>query len=557
MDKAAASIQAAVDKINAAVAKIGASADEAAAGLERVGEAAAAAESSLADAAAGADEAAAANDRLAASADAAGSAMDRQAVAGERAGKSAAESGGFFSRHKELILGTALVMGYAVDKAMKFNSQMTLLVTQAGVSTKQMPELTKGVLELAGQVGQSPGNLAESLYHVESNMASLGISAPRALHMVKVAAEGASMGHANLVDTTNALTAAVASGIPGVKSYDQAMGVLNATVGAGDMSMQDLADAMSTGVLAVIKGYGANIKDAGAALATFGDNNIRGAVAGTDLRMAVQALAVPAASAKKELKDLGLTTGTLASTMQQHGMLAALEQLDTAFKKHGITAKNEGQVLTDLFGKKAGVGLAILMEQLGRLQSKYPDLTRGANQFGNAWNTALATPQQKLKNLEQGAQALAITAGNVLMPAASGILGGLNKVMSWVQGNAFASKGLALGAGTLVAGGLAKGLFSGVEAGLSGIGKVGSLLRIPGMDKLANLGKASGIESSMAIGGRTAGATIEESMAAGGRAAAAEIEAAMTTAGGEGSVWGARGRPRPAPAPVYEGEAAA
>src|SRR5262249_28349058 len=131
-------------------------------------------------------------------------------------------------------------------------------------------------------------------------------------------------------------------------------------------------------------------------------------------------------------------------------------------------------------------------------QSKYPELTKGANEFGKAWSKTLDTPQQKLHNLEQGAQALAITAGNVLMPAASGILGGLSGAMNWIQGNAFASKGLALGAGTLVAGGLAKGLFSGVEGGLSGLGKVGSLLKIPGMDKLANLGQGAGLNGAAA-----------------------------------------------------------
>src|SRR6185437_4291368 len=114
--------------------------------------------------------------------------------------------------------------------------------------------------------------------------------------------------------------------------------------------------------------------------------NIRGAKAGTDLRMAVQSLAVPAASAKDKLHALGLTTTSLADTMQNHGMLAALQQLDEAFKKHGITAKNEGQVLTELFGKKAGVGLAVLMEQMGKLESKYPKLTEGANKFGEAWS---------------------------------------------------------------------------------------------------------------------------------------------------------------------------
>ena len=188
-------------------------------------------------------------------------------------------------------------------------------------------------------------------------MQSLGIKAPQALNMVKVAAEGASVGHANLVDVTNALTASVASGIPGVKNYSQAMGVLNATVGAGDMTMQDLADAMGTGAVAAVKGYGLNIKDVGAALAVFGDNNIRGAKAGTDLRMSVQALAVPVSTASAELKKLGLTQTTLAGDMQSGGLLKALDDLQSKFKANGITAKNEGEVITDLFGKKAGCRL--------------------------------------------------------------------------------------------------------------------------------------------------------------------------------------------------------
>jgi TP901 family phage tail tape measure protein len=545
MDAAAAKMEAAVGKMEASFAKLKAVGAEAGAAMGDIGKAGAESAAGLGDAAKGANDAAASYARLGKASRDSAAMMEEQAVASKRAAKTTAEgaaaSQGFFSKHKELILGTGLALGYAVDKAMKFDASMTLLNTQAGVSVKQMPQLTKGVLELAGQVGQSPGNLAESLYHVESNMSSLGIKAPQALHMVKVAAEGASVGHANLVDTTNALTAAVASGIPGVKSYDQAMGVLNSTVGAGDMSMQDLADAMGTGALAAVKGYGANIKDAGAALATFGDNNIRGAVAGTDLRMAVQSLAVQSPSATKELKALGLSAGELGKNMQAHGMLSALDLLSTKFKEHGINAKNMGTEITDLFGKKAGVGLAILMEQMGRVQSKYPELTRGANDFGKAWDKTLQTPQQKLHNLVQGTQALAITAGNVLMPYANKALGGIDAGMQWLQSHALASKGLALGAGALVVGGITKGLFSGVESSLQGLGKLGSALKIPGLDKLANIGKGAGLDGAAAkVGG--AGASLDGAAAA-LKGAAAELSgaAAELRGGGLGSTAGKAG----------------
>jgi trimeric autotransporter adhesin len=224
---------------------------------------------------------------------------------------------------------SAAVIGIGVASikaASSFQSEMTKLVTQAGVSKAQLGLLSDGVLKLAGQVGFSPTSLAESLYHVESNFESMGITSTHALGLVKIAAEGA------------ALTAAVASGIPGVQNMSDAMGALNKIVGVGDMSMQDLADAFGTGMLATVKGFGVTLADVGAGLATFGDNNIRGAVAGTDFRMAIQALAKPAATAGDTLSKLGLTTDTLAQDMQKGGLKLALTDLVDRMNKAGVTA---------------------------------------------------------------------------------------------------------------------------------------------------------------------------------------------------------------------------
>ena len=557
MDAAAAKIDDSVAKIQASFDKLAAMGDTAASGLESVGAAADSAAAPLDAVAAAADEAAAAQDRLAESADASGAALDKSAVAGERsavagdaAAAGAAAGAESHSKLGEYALGAAVVIGYATDQAMKFNGQMTLLQTQAGVSAKQMPELTRGVLELAGATGQSPGNLAESLYHVASNMESMpGTTTVQMLNAVKIAAEGASTGHSNLVDTTTALTSVIASGIPGAKNYSQAMGAINATVGVGEMNMQQLAEAMGTGVVPVVKGYGLTLKDVGAALATYGDLNIRGAKAGTELRMAVQALAVPAAAATTELGHLGLTTTSLSKDMESGGLNKALLDLNQRFKDNGITAKNEGAVITELFGKKAGAGLALLLENMDRVESKYPALTKGANDFGHAWDTTLQTPQEKLKQLESGAQAMAITLGNIAMPAASAVMGGLDKAMSFVQDHAFASKGLTLGLGTLIAGGLTKGIFSGVESGLSGIGKLGSLLQIPGMDKLANIGQGAG--ASGAASGLSGAATALDGAASSLEGAAATLKEGGAAGGLPGAARGAEGE-----AAGVEGEAA-
>src|SRR5215472_13924962 len=103
------------------------------------------------------------------------------------------------------LAGAAVVgfVGESIKMAADFDAKMTMISTQAGVSKEKIAGLSRGVLDLAGQVGFSPDSLAESLYHVESNAESMGITSSQALDLVRTAAEGAAIGHAKLVDVTN------------------------------------------------------------------------------------------------------------------------------------------------------------------------------------------------------------------------------------------------------------------------------------------------------------------------------------------------------------------
>jgi TP901 family phage tail tape measure protein len=461
-DKLAASLDAAAaaaDRLSGVADGTGAAADR----LAAAEEAAEARAVYLADAmdrvVAGLDANAAASDRAMAATDALAASYDRAGesatVAGDRAAGASGKAAGFGSVMKTALLGVGIAAVYGIDKSAKFQSSITQLHTQAGVAQSKLAGLSQGVLQLAAQTGEGPQSLAESLYHVASNMASLGASGPKMMSAVKIAAEGAQVGGADLVDVTNALTAAIASGIPGVQNFQQAMGMLNAAVGSGDMHMQDLADAFSSGLLAVIKGYGVTLKDTAAALAVFGDNNIRGAKAGTDLRMAVQSLAVQGPSAGKELAALGLGSKTLANDMKSGGLMKALDDLTGRFKKNGIAAKDQGEVITTLFGKKAGSGIAVLLEQMDRLKSKYPAITAGADKFAGDWADRQKTMAQQWDDLKSGAQALAVSFGTILLPAATKIVGMLARFGAFLEQHpavaAFAGALLALAAGFKIA----------------------------------------------------------------------------------------------------------
>jgi TP901 family phage tail tape measure protein len=357
---------------------------------------------------------------------------------------------------KAALLGmgvAAVAVGYkTVRMAADFQSAMLQISTQAGVPKSQLKSLGDGVLNLAGQVGFSPTSLAQALYHIESSFASVGIKGPTALNLLKVAAQGAAVGHADLVDVTNALNGAVVSGIPGVQDFGQAMGVLNSIVGSGDMSMQDLADAMGTGMVSAVKTYGLSLKDVGAALAVFGDNQMRGENAATALRMSVQAMAKPVAGGATELKKLGMSATQMATDMQKGGLLPALNDLEAHLKAAGITGVQTGGVLTTIFGKKAGTGMNILLDQLDRVRGKYPELAKGANGFGAAVAANQATFSQKMKDAQAAIQALGVKIGTALLPSATKALGAISGMVGFMTSHASVLKVFGIGLGAVAIG---------------------------------------------------------------------------------------------------------
>ena len=334
-----------------------------------------------------------------------------------------------------LVSGAAAIgVGIAAVKmSTEFDKAMTQLVTEAHVPKAALKELGAGVLALAGQVGFSPLSLAQALYHVESTFASTGITSKKAMDILRIAAEGAAIGGANLVDVTNALDAAVVSGIPGVQNISQAMGALLSIVGSGDMTMQNLADALGTGILAIGKQYGATLADIGAALATFGDNNIRGSEAATYLRMSIMDLTKQSGTGEKALANIGIAAGQLGQDMQKGGLNAAILDLHNHLDAAGITGTAVGKVLEEAFTKRSSAPLAVLLGELGQFESKYPELAKGAGQFGSAWQQTAALISQKARDAKANVEAAFIGLGHMLAPIAAKILDVFNGAFSWVE----------------------------------------------------------------------------------------------------------------------------
>lgn len=328
-----------------------------------------------------------------------------------------------------IVLGAALVGGVAyglvksVEAATKFQSSMELIQTQAGGSAKEVDTMSKALLAMAGSVGSTPEDLSKGLYHVES----AGFRGAKALSVLRLAAEGAAVGHSDLEATTTALVAAQRSGIKGLGDMSHAMGSLNAIVGAGNMRMDDLTAALGTGILPVAKSFGLSISDVGAALATMTSNGIPAVNAASGLKMMMASLAAPTVGASKALKSIGLSSTALADTMRKKGLNAALVDLKGHLSGAGLNATQTAALLTTAFGKKSSTGLLTLIGNLDAMKKAQDQVKSGASSFGKNWEETQKTSEFATKRFHAALSALEIQVGAKLLPT-------ITRLTNWLTG---------------------------------------------------------------------------------------------------------------------------
>jgi TP901 family phage tail tape measure protein len=439
-------------------------------------------------------------------------AMDQWSKSSDQAGKNLAKLGTVATKGAAigiLSLGAATV--YAATKAVTFNREMLKISTQAGASTAEVKSMSKAVLAMAGTVPQGPQKLAEGLYHIES----AGFRGAKALEMLKGAAQGAALGNADLQATTQAMIATMASHIKGVHGSADAMGQLNAIVGVGDMRMEQLAQAMATGILPTAHDAGLSLKDVGAALATVTDNATPANVTATRLRMTLALMAAPSAAAQKQLASIGLTSTSLAHDMRQpNGLLMAIEDLKTHLRGSGKSLEEQDAVLSKVFGGgKSSAVIHTLISETDRLRAKYQELGAidGPKRLAKSWSEFQQSNSATFGELKSGAEAFAITVGDVVLPQLAKMAHGLQGALAgFVSSGGAAKAGQAIQdvfstlgqvvsnvAGPLKS--IAEGLLAvGKAAGLGNAGELTAL--IAGFAAFKGLGFVAPILTAIAAG---------------------------------------------------------
>ena len=247
------------------------------------------------------------------------------------------------------------------------------------------------------------------------------------------------MGQAELEATASALGSAWLVGIKGGGSFYHVMSTLNATVGSGRMTMEELVHALGSGIIPVAHLAGLSIQDIGAALATLSDSGFSASSAAAQLGTALHFLYAPTTKAKKALESIGLTQSELIKQMSGpnglHGALALL-------KGHLSTAGDHAEQLEkmgEIFPGGRGKVLLTLMDLLDRLEMKKKQIIATGGNFKDSVQKTMEQPAVKIQKAWSAFQAELIRVGQTMEgPAAAalmifvgllkGVLGGLMAV---------------------------------------------------------------------------------------------------------------------------------
>lgn len=308
----------------------------------------------------------------------------------------------------------ALIAAESIKSAVKFESSMKKIQTQAGGTAKDVKTLSKQVLSLAPSTQQGPEKLSEALYHLKS----VGMDNVTAMKSLKVASDLAAVGGADLESTTNALAGAWRTGIKGATTFAQSAATVNAIIGAGNMTMEDMVAALGTGILPTAKTFGLTFSSVGAALAVFTDEGVGAASAATRLRMTISLLGAPSKAASKVLKTIGLTGTELANEMRSpRGLVGAVGLLKSKMDAAGLSATKQAQLLSMAFGGgKSSSAIMSLVNNYDVLQKKQNQVNASMGKYGPAVAAQRKTAQAQFNLLKSAVETMSIELGNKLLP---------------------------------------------------------------------------------------------------------------------------------------------
>ncbi len=246
-----------------------------------------------------------------------------------RAGQALQNAGGRISSvgdnlTKSVTVPMALAGVAAVKMAGDFDQAFTQMVGLAGVSASEVDGLKDSVLDLAGETGRAPQELAEGLLMIRS----AGLSGQDALDVLEASAKAAATGMGDTATVANALTNVMNGYGAGNITAAEAMDVLTASVREGKAEAQDMAPQFGR-LVPIAAELGVSFGDVAGSMAFLTKATGDASQSSTALQGILSKLLRPSQQGAQALEEVGISGDGVRQMLGEkglHGTLVALRE---------------------------------------------------------------------------------------------------------------------------------------------------------------------------------------------------------------------------------------
>ena len=329
-------------------------------------------------------------------------------------------------------LGTASVTTAANFESSMSQVQATMGITKDAMSTvngqsvNTMDTLSKLAKKMGAETAFSASECAEALNY----LALAGYDTQQMCDTLPTVLNLAVAGDIALADASDMVTDAMSALGMGVDEAETMVDQMAKTASTTNTSVAQLGEGILT-IGATAKSIKGGTAELNTALGILANNGIKGAEGGTHLRNIILSLQNPTDKAAAQMEALGL------SVYDSEGNMRSMNDIlgDLNKSMDGMTSAEKSNIISTIFNKTDLSSVNALLANTGEtwdsLQKSITDSGGAAQQMAD---TQLDNLQGQITILKSALEGLAISFGELLMPAIKQIVGWVQKFVDWLNG---------------------------------------------------------------------------------------------------------------------------
>ena len=347
------------------------------------------------------------------------------------------------SMTKNLTVPIAGAGAAVVGVAAKFESAMSEVAAISGASGDELQALTEKAQEMGATTKFSASESAAALKY----MAMAGWDTEAMLNGINGVMQLAAASGEDLASTSDIVTDAMTAFGLSADQSTRFANVLAQTANRSNTSVALMGETFKY-VAPVAGALGYSIEDASVAIGLMANSGIKGSQAGTSLKNVLTNLAKPTDQVQAYMDKLNISLTDSAGNVKPLNQL--LNEMRDGF--NGLTEAEKAEYAAGIAGKE---GMSGLLAIVNSSQTDFDNLTKAINNSsGAAQNVADVMMDNlggQLTILKSTLEGIAISFGNILLPAVKKVVDSLQDFLNWLNGLTDGQKQLVVTIATVVA----------------------------------------------------------------------------------------------------------